>query len=81
MRSTGLGNMELEAAISEVKRVDDALIFYVGTTKPVRWRVRMAFEQKDVRSLVWAILKPKNVWYVLRSYLNQSKEVQRSDSF
>ena len=59
LRSTGLGKTELEAKITDVRRVDDVVIFYMTTTKPVRWRVRMAFQEQDLRSLIGAILKPK----------------------
>jgi len=81
LRSTGLGKTELEAKIVDVKRVDDVVIFYVRTTKPVKWRVRMAFQEQDLRSLVGAMLKPKNLRYVLRCFFSNEKKVSRTESF
>ena len=81
LRSTGLGKTELEAEIVEVKRVDDVVIFYVNTTKPVKWKVRMAFQEQDLRSLIFAILKPKNLGYVLRSFFSNQEKVSRTEAF
>jgi len=81
LRSTGLGKTELEAKIKEVKRVDDVVIFYVSTTKPVKWRIRMAFQEQDLRSLILAMLKRKNLWYILRSFFAKQEKVRRTESF
>jgi hypothetical protein len=81
LRSTGLGKTELEAKIVDVKRIDNVVVFYVSTTKPVKWRVRMAFQERDLRDLVWAVLKPKNLWYILRSFFSNEKKVNRTEAF
>ena len=81
LRSTGLGKTELEAKIVDVKRVDDLVIFYMITTKPVKWRVRMAFQEQDLRSLVGAILKPKNLWYILRAFFSNQEKASRTELF
>jgi hypothetical protein len=81
LRSTGLGRTELEAKIIDVKRVDDIIVFYVNTTKPVKWRVRMAFQEQDLRHLIIAILKPKNLWYVIRALFSNQEKVPRTESF
>lgn len=81
LRSTGLGKTELEAKITEVKRVDDVAIFYVNIVKPVKWRARMAFQQRDLRILIIAVLKPKNLRFVLRSFLSNEKKVNRTETF
>ena len=81
LRSTGLGKTELEAKIMEVKKVDDVVIFYVSTTKPVKWKIRMAFQQRDLRNLIKAIIKPKNIGYILRSFFSSEKRVPRTESF
>ena len=81
MRSTGLGKTELEATIQDVKRLDDAVVFYVNTTKPVRWRVRMVFQEQDMRVLFKAIMKPKNLLFILRSLFSDDEKVKRTDSF
>ena len=81
LRSNGLGITELEAKIIDVKRVDDLIVFYVSTTKPVKWRVRMAFQERDLRSLIIALLKPKNLWYVIRALFSNQEKVPRTESF
>jgi hypothetical protein len=81
LRSTGLGKTELEAKIVEVKRIDNVVVFYVSTTKPVKWRVRMAFQERDLRDLVWAVLKPKNLWYILRSFFSSESKVKKTEAF
>jgi len=81
LRSTGLGRTELEAKIVDVRRVDDLVVFYVNTTKPVKWRVRMAFQEQDLRRLIIAILKPKNLWYVIRTLFSNQEKVSRTESF
>ena len=81
LRSTGLGKTELEAKIIDVKRIDNVVVFYVSTTKPVKWRVRMAFQERDLRDLVWAVLKPKNLWYILRSFFSNENKVNRTEAF
>lgn len=81
LRSTGLGKTELEAKIVEVKRIDDVVVFYVKTTKPVKWKVRMVFQERDLRSLIGAILRPANLRYILRSFFLSEKKVNRTENF
>ena len=81
LRSTGLGKTELEAKIVEVKRIDDAVIFYLSTSKPVKWKVRMAFQERDLRALVKAVLKPKNLRYILRAFFSKEEKVPRTETF
>ena len=81
LRSTGLGKTELEAKIADVKRIDNVVVFYVSTTKPVKWRVRMAFQERDLRDLVWAVLKPRNLRYILRSFFSKDNKVSRTEAF
>jgi len=81
LRSTGLGKTELEGKIVGVKRVDSVVIFYVDIIKPVKWRTRMAFQERDLRTLVGAVLKPKNLWYILRSFLSNEEKVSRTETF
>ena len=81
MRSTGLGKTELEAEIVEIKRVDDCLLMDIRTTRPVKWRVRMVFQQRDMRALVSAGLRLRNLKYVVRSLLRDENDVPKSDTF
>lgn len=81
MRSTGLGKTELEAKITDIKRVDDVVVFSLDITRPVKWRARMVFQQQDMRGLLKAILKPKNMQFILRSFFSDESKVGRTESF
>ena len=69
LRSDGLGKTELEAEIVDIKKVDDLVIFYADTTKPVKWRLRMGFQEKDLRSLVLSAMRPGNLWFIFKSLI------------
>lgn len=81
LRSTGLGKTELEAKIVDVKRVDNVVVFFADVIKPVRWHVRMAFQERDLRTLFFAMLKPKNLRYIIRALLFSKKKVDRTETF
>ena len=81
LRSTGLGKTELEAELVDIKKVDDLVIFFVNTTKPVKWRTRMAFQERDLRELVLAILRPRNLLFIFRALFSGQKEVPRTENF
>ncbi len=81
LRSTGLGKTEVEAEIVDVKKVDDLVIFFVVTIKPAKWQTRMAFQEKDLRELVRALLRPKTLWFVNRALLFGQKKVRRTETF
>lgn len=82
LRSTGLGRTELEADIVKVKNVDDLVVFFVDVTKPVKWHTRMEFQEKDLRNLVLALAKPKNLSFVLKALLfGDKKELARTKDF
>jgi hypothetical protein len=84
LRSTGLGNTELEAKIVNVKKVDDLVIFFVDVTKPVKWHTRMGFQERDLRELVLGLLKPKNLLFVskaLLALLFGRKKLSRTENF
>ena len=80
LRSTGLGRSELEGEVIDIKKVDDLVIFFVNTTSPVKWRTRMGFQERDLRALVWTILKPRNLGFVIRALIfGPKKNPQRVD--
>jgi len=81
LRSTGLGKTELEAKIVDTKRVDDTVIFFVDVIKPVRWHTRMAFQEKDLRALVYAIMKPASLRFIIQALLFGKKKVNRTEDF
>jgi hypothetical protein len=69
LRSDGLGKTELEAEITDIKKVDDLIIFCADTTKPVKWRLRMGFQEQDLRGLVLSALKPGNLFFIFNSLI------------
>ena len=81
LRSTGLGKTELEADIVNIKKVHDLLIFFVNTNSPVKWQTRMAFQEKDLRDLIRALLKPRNLFFVLKALLFNRKGASRIVDF
>ena len=81
LRSTGLGRTELEAEVATVKRVDDMLIFFAKVTKPVKWNLRMGFQEKDLRALFWAVLKPRNLWFIIKTLCFNRKGVSTTENF
>jgi hypothetical protein len=69
LTSAGLGKTELDAHIVGMKKVDDLIIFSVDVTKPTKWHTRMGLQQHDLRKLAFQVLKPRNLWFVLRSWM------------
>jgi hypothetical protein len=69
MTSAGLGKTELIASIVGMKKVDDLIIFSVDVTKPTKWHTRMGLQQKDLRKLAFQLLKPGNIWFIIRSLI------------
>jgi hypothetical protein len=70
LTSTGLGKTELESHIVGMRRVDDLILMSVDVTKPTKWHTRMALQEDDLRKLVFEILKPANLWFVIRAMLS-----------
>ena len=81
LRSTGLGKTELEADIVNVKKVGDLVIFFVNTTKPVKWQTRMGFQEKDLKELILALLKPRNLSFIFKALFCGKKQVPRTENF
>jgi len=81
LRSTGLGRTELEGDIVAIKKVDDLVIFFVNTTKPLKWRTRMGFQEQDMRDLVWQILKPRNLFFIIKALLFKEKPREAKSEF
>ena len=81
LRSTGLGRTEMEADLIQIKKIDDLVVFFVNTSKPVKWRTRMGFQERDLRDLILQLLRPRNMLFVLKALLFQSKMVSRTENF
>ena len=81
LRSTGLGRTELEGEIVNIKKVNDLVIFFVDVTKPVKWHTRMGFQERDLRELILALLRPRNLLFVLGALFFNQKKVPRTEDF
>jgi hypothetical protein len=73
LTSAGLGKTELDAVIVGMKKVDDAILLAVDVTKPTKWHTRMSLQEEDLRKLAWEIIKPGNMWFIIRSMLFRPK--------
>lgn len=54
MRSTGLGQTELEADVESLEPKDGLLILHIHTTKPVIWHVRAGIQRQDIFKMMKA---------------------------
>ena len=81
LRSTGLGRTELEGEIVNIKKVNDLVLFFVNTTKPVKWQTRMGFQEKDLKELILALLRPRNLSFVFKALFFPRNEVPRTEDF
>jgi hypothetical protein len=81
LRSTGLGRTELEAEVAAIKKVDDLVVFFANTTAPVKWRTRMGFQERDLRDLILALLKPRNMLFIFKALCIKNKETPKKDDF
>lgn len=57
LRSTGLGNTELNANLVNVEIKEDLLILYFETYKPVKWQLQAAIQAQDRLDMIKLILK------------------------
>ena len=81
LRSTGLGRTELQADLIDIKKVDDLVVFFVNTTSPVKWRTRMGFQERDLRDLMLALLRPANLLFILKAFFYRQKGPEIKDDF
>ena len=81
LRSTGLGRTELEADVIDIRKVDDLVIFFVNTTNPVKWRTRMGFQERDLRDLIFALLKPRNLMFIIKALFYNAGGTPMKDDF
>lgn len=74
LTSAGLGKTELESHIVGMRKVDDLILLSVDVTKPTKWHTRMGLQEDDLRKLFLEIMKPTNLWFVVRSMLSAGKK-------
>lgn len=71
MRSTGLGKTELVGKLENVSLVEGHLIISIRTTEPVKWHIRVAIDNKDIRMVLGQLTRFKILKYLL---INMSKK-------
>jgi hypothetical protein len=52
VRSTGLGNDQMVAQIDSIKLLEGHLLMTMVSTEPVRWRIRIALNYRDILKIV-----------------------------
>jgi hypothetical protein len=70
LTSAGLGKTELESHIVGMRKVDDLILLSVDVTKPTKWHTRMGLQEEDLRKLVFELMKPANLLFVIRAMLS-----------
>lgn len=78
LTSTGLGKTELESVIVGMRRVDDLILMSVDVTKPTKWHTRMGLQEDDLRKLVLELMKPANLWFVIRAMLSGKEKKSKN---
>ena len=81
MRSTGLGKTELNAYISSIEKVDDSIVFRRKIISPVRCEVRNLFQQRDIPQLVMLLLKPANMFFVIKALFKRRPAAFEPENF
>ena len=77
LKSTGLGATELFGDLTGMEKNMTGVLMLVKINKPVVWRVRVLLQQKDLRKLILMLLKPANVWFMIKALLfNPKPEAQ-----
>ena len=71
LKSTGLGDTMLFGELTEMEIADSGVLMRVKIRKPVVWRVRVLLQQRDLRKLAPRLLKPKNVWFMIKFFLGK----------
>ncbi|MBA7695396.1 hypothetical protein ES703_104022 [subsurface metagenome] len=63
IHSTGLGSTELVCRVSDLTVKHGYLLLSLRSTEPVRWRIRILIERRDVIQLILRVLKgPLFLW-------------------
>jgi hypothetical protein len=65
MRSTGLGKTELKGKVDCMERQGDYIIMYVDVVDPVKWRLRVGLNFRDLAKVVSCMAKRKVLSFVL----------------
>lgn len=65
MRSTGLGKTELSGKVDSMQRQGDYLIMYVNVIDPVKWKLRVGLNFRDLAKVMSCMAKSAILSFVL----------------
>lgn len=65
VHSTGLGSTELVCRVSDLTVKRGYLLLALRSTEPVRWRIRILIERRDVIQLILHVLKGPVFFWLL----------------
>ena len=75
LRSTGLGETELQANVDTVERKDGHMILHMRSTEPVVWHIRGAVGFKEAWGIIMTLLKRGAVQYVLFGWARKGEKL------
>ena len=81
MRSTGLGKTELKGKVDCMERQGDYIIMYVDVIDPVKWRLRVGLNIRDLAKVTACMAKRKILSLVLSPKQWGKKEVAHPGDF
>lgn len=65
MRSTGLGKTELVGEINHLEHQGDYIILYVNVIDPVKWKLRVGLNYKDLLTVMRGVAKLSIIAFLL----------------
>lgn len=76
MRSTGLGKTELSGKVDSMQRQGDYLIMYVDVVDPVKWKLRVGLNFRDLMAVVLACGRRPVIRFLFspRQWFNRNPE-------
>ena len=81
MRSTGLGKTELTGKVDSMDRQGDYIIMYVDVVDPVKWKLRVGLNLRDLAKVVSCMAKRKILSLILSPKKWGRKEVDHPGDF
>ena len=81
MRSTGLGKTELTGKVDSMQRQGDYIIMYVDVVDPVKWKLRVGLNFRDLAKVISCMGKRAILGLVLSPRQWRNKEPQHPGDF
>ena len=81
MRSTGLGKTELTGKVDCMQRQGDYIIMYVDVVDPVKWRLRVGLNFRDLAKVVSCMARRAILGLILSPRQCGNKEPEHPGDF